>query len=115
VVVNEHRHSLPHRIPGQNFSYSDHEPIEAVFELSVNTSSTERNITTNSSKKIFYIYCKIYFIFIFSGIEFENELLNVLNTALNICNEGNSINPLMSEWHFVLIIVCIVFIYIYTN
>ncbi|XP_015368885.1 PREDICTED: putative neutral sphingomyelinase isoform X1 [Diuraphis noxia] len=95
VVVNEHRHSLPHRVPGQNFSYSDHEPIEAVFEISANTSSTERNITKNSS------------------IKFEDEFKNVLITSLNICNEGNVINPLISLWHFVFVIIFIVFMYIY--
>ncbi|KAL4120006.1 hypothetical protein QTP88_012754 [Uroleucon formosanum] len=90
VVVNEHRHSLPHRVPGQDFSYSDHEPIEAVFEISTNTSSIGRNITKNS------------------GLIFENEFLSVLNTSLNICNEKSVINPLIS-WTFIIsVLICII-------
>ncbi|KAE9544470.1 hypothetical protein AGLY_000011 [Aphis glycines] len=48
VVVNEHRHSLPHRVPEQDFSYSDHEPIEAVFDISENAVNIEKNITFNT-------------------------------------------------------------------
>ncbi|XP_022178547.1 putative neutral sphingomyelinase isoform X2 [Myzus persicae] len=90
VVVNEHRHSLPHRVPGQDFSYSDHEPIEAVFEISANI-SIERNISKNF------------------GLKFENEFRNVLNTSLNICNERAVINPLISSWYLVFAIICIIF------
>jgi len=100
---------LPHRVPGQDFSYSDHEPIEAVFEISINTLSIERNISKNSGK-IFYIFRKyLYLIFIiFSGLIFENEFLSVLNISLNICNEKSVINPLIS-WHFIIcVLICII-------
>ncbi|XP_026812119.1 putative neutral sphingomyelinase [Rhopalosiphum maidis] len=89
VVVNEHRHSLPHRVPEQDFSYSDHEPIEAVFDISVNALNIEKNTEINT------------------GLIFENEFLNVINTILDICNEKQVKNPLISLWHCVFVIICL--------
>lgn len=90
VVVNEHRHSLPHRVPEQDFSYSDHEPIEAVFEISKNTLNIEKNITMNTD------------------LIFKNEFQTVLYTSLNICNEKAVTNPLISLWHSVFVIICLI-------
>lgn len=54
VSVKEHRHSLPTRVPGQNFSYSDHEPIEAIFEISAIKSNFNKSIV--SEGKQIYIF-----------------------------------------------------------
>lgn len=45
--MKEHRYSLPSRVPGQKYSYSDHEPIEAVFVISDNQDNYDKNVATN--------------------------------------------------------------------
>lgn len=52
MIVKEHRHALPSRVPGKNYSYSDHESIEAVFEISADKFNFER---INDGKNIFFI------------------------------------------------------------
>jgi len=63
-------------------------------------------------RKLFLFVGKyLHIIFILSGIKFENErFLNVLRTSLNLCNEGNVINPI-SYWYLVIVPLCIVFMY----
>lgn len=76
-----------------------------------------------SVRKSFIFYGKyiLYVIYIiFSGFKFENEFRNVLNTSLNICNERAVINPLISSWYFVFVIICIILsvyleLVLYTN
>jgi len=48
---------LPFRVPGKKYSYSDHEPIEAVFEISADKFNFERTDTIDNGKqKIFFIF-----------------------------------------------------------
>lgn len=47
--MKEHRYSLPSRVPGQKYSYSDHEPIEVVFVISANEGNLDKNTKTCES------------------------------------------------------------------
>ncbi|XP_025415358.1 putative neutral sphingomyelinase isoform X2 [Sipha flava] len=70
VSVKEHRYALPSRVPGQNFSYSDHESIEAVFEITANKDNFDKDIKINDN-----LLRKI-------------ELQKLKNDSLQICNEN---------------------------
>jgi len=92
VIVKEHRHSLPSRVPGETYSYSDHEPIEAVFELSVDKFSFDRDIKLDQD------------------LQYESDLHTTINQSLIICNEKS---VMIKPWYFILIfIISLIFIYI---
>lgn len=69
MIVKEHRYALPSRVPGKNYSYSDHESIEAVFEISADKFNFERIIKVNDGKNTSFfiknvfknIYVLLYF------------------------------------------------------
>lgn len=52
VIVKEHKHSLPFLVPGETYSYSDHEPIEAVFEISADKLYSDRKIDLDKGNHI---------------------------------------------------------------
>lgn len=54
--MKEHRYSLPSRVPGQKYSYSDHEPIEAVFVISGNQDNFDKNIKNNEGNDNYLVY-----------------------------------------------------------
>lgn len=55
MIVKEHRYALSSLVPGKNYSYSDHEPIEAVFEISADKFNFEKIIEVNDGKNTFFI------------------------------------------------------------
>lgn len=55
MIVKEHRYALPFCVPGKNYSYSDHEPIEAVFEISADKFNFEKIINDNDGNNTFFI------------------------------------------------------------
>lgn len=47
----------------------------------------------------------------FLDMLYEMELRKIIDISLSICN-GNSVeNPLISKWHYVFLLICIMFIY----
>lgn len=114
VIVKDHRHSLPSRVPGQNYSYSDHEPIEAVFEISANKCNFDTNIIDKGKHIIIHILLFLIIFkkcIIFSDLKYEIELQEIINVSLNICNEKSVLNPLISIWHYIIFLISLIIIY----
>lgn len=49
--------------------------------------------------------------FILSDLKIKTELQQIMNFSLDICNEKSVINPLISLWHFVFLLIFVLFIY----
>ncbi|XP_050433694.1 putative neutral sphingomyelinase isoform X2 [Adelges cooleyi] len=70
VHVREHRYSLPSRVPDNDFSYSDHEPIEAVFEITSKILELDGESDNNDKE-----------------LKSRHELLNVIQHSQNKFND----------------------------
>ncbi|VVC24585.1 Hypothetical protein CINCED_3A018926 [Cinara cedri] len=90
VIVKEHKHSLPFLVPGETYSYSDHEPIEAVFEISADKFYSDRKIDANNDS------------------QYKTDLQTILNVSLDICNKKReNLIPLRLVFlFFLMIIIC---------
>lgn len=62
--MEEHRYSLPSCVPGKNFSYSDHEPIEAVFEITANKLNFEKTNEANEGNNKIFTFIEHYLLYL---------------------------------------------------
>lgn len=54
---------------------------------------------------------KLFIFIIFSDLKIKTELEQILKYSRDICNEKSVINPLISLWHYIFLLIFVIFIF----